>query len=131
MAVDSEDNLYKVDGTPNVTKFSDTGEDLADTLDGGQRPGLVIDPSSNNLYVDESGSSISQFALDCGENCTPLDSFGSAVLTGAQGLSVDPTTPTILRSQHGERQCRGVRKDDHSRRRRGGFLQLFPSPRSR
>ncbi len=36
LAVDSEDNLYKVDGTPNVTKFSDTGEDLADTLDGGQ-----------------------------------------------------------------------------------------------
>ncbi len=96
LAVDSEDNLYKVDGSPNVTKFSDTGEDLAETLDGGEASGLAIDPSSNNLYVDESGSSVSQFALNCGESCAPIDTFGSEVLSGAQGLSVDAETPTTV-----------------------------------
>jgi len=95
LAVDAEDNLYKVDAYPNVTKFSDTGIDLADTLDGGAASGLTIDPSTNNLFVDESGGSINQFALNCGEGCAPIETFGGGDLSGAQGLSIDGTSDTV------------------------------------
>ncbi len=87
LAVDAEDHLYKIDGSPNVTKFTVKDEDLADTLDGGSATGLAIDPSNNELYVDESGVFISHFALNCGENCAPLDSFGHEHLNAAQGIS--------------------------------------------
>ncbi len=89
LAVDSEDNLYKVDGQPNVTKFSDTGEDLANTLDGGEASGLTVDPKSNELYVVETDGVVNHFAPNCGENCIPLDSFGSGHLTGAQGIGLE------------------------------------------
>ena len=103
LAVDSENSLYKVDGTPVVTKFSDTGAELANPLDGGgSTSGLTIDPSSNDLYVDESGSFINHFTLNCGEECTPTDSFGSGHLTGALGIGVDSSTGTVYVANAGE-----------------------------
>ena len=94
LAVDAEGNLYQIDGIPNVTKFSNAGADLADTLDGGEASGLTIDPSNNQLYVVESAGFVSHFALNCGENCTPLDSFGTGQLSSPQGVAVDGETHT-------------------------------------
>ncbi len=95
LAVDGEDHLYKIDGSPNVTKFSIKEEDLADTLDGGSASGLTVDPSTNDLFVDESGESINHFALNCGEGCAPIETFGGGDLAGAQGLSIDGTSDTV------------------------------------
>jgi hypothetical protein len=101
LAVDAEDNLYKIDGSPNVTKFSDTGTDLSDTLDGGSASGLTIDPSTNDLFVDESGSFINHFALNCGEGCAPIETFGGGNLAGAEGLSIDGTSDTVYAANTG------------------------------
>jgi len=95
LAVDAEDHLYKIDGSPNVTKFTVLDEDLANTLDGGSASGLAIDPFNNDLYVDESGAFISHFALNCGEGCIPLDSFGNGQLNGAQGLGIAEKSHTV------------------------------------
>ena len=91
LAVDAEDNLYKVDGSPNVTKLSDTGEELSNSLDNREDAvGLAIDPSTNDLYVVQSGEGgfVNEFQLNCGENCAPLESFGASDLNGPGGLSI-------------------------------------------
>ena len=96
LTVDSKSNLYKVDGSSEVTKFSKTGELLAFTLTEGPASGLAIDPSSDDLYVaDGGGSFIDRFAPNCGEYCTPIETFGAGLLTAAQGLSVDGSSGTV------------------------------------
>ena len=54
LAVDAEDHLYKADGAPEITKFSDTGEGLGEP-DAGAPVGLTVDPSTNDLYAVQSG----------------------------------------------------------------------------
>ncbi len=87
LAVDAEDHLYKVDGEPEVTKFTDTGEELGEPDTGKNATGLTVDPSSNDLYVIQGGESINRFALDCGQACPPLTSFGGGHLNEARGAS--------------------------------------------
>lgn len=89
LAVDAEENLYKVDGSPEVTKFTNTGESLGEPDTGGTSTGLGIDPATNDLYVVEGGSHVNRFALNCGQGCTPLESFGGTDLSGAQAIAVD------------------------------------------
>ena len=90
LAVDSDENFYKIDGSPEVTKFSRIGEDLADSLDPetGENTGLAIDPSTNDLYVTVEGKQVDRFALDCGQNCQPIEEFGSGHLDEAEGLGI-------------------------------------------
>ncbi len=95
LAVDSEDNLYKADGSPEITKFTDTGENLGEPDGEGNASGLTIDPATNDLYVVQGGYFVRQFALNCGQDCTSLDSFGNGYLHGAQGISVDGSTGVV------------------------------------
>jgi hypothetical protein len=90
LAVDVEDHLYQVDGSPEVTKFSTTGEDLADELAPEYSPatGLEIDPTTNDLYVDYEGGVIDRFQFNCGEHCSPTEEFGSGNLNEAQGVGI-------------------------------------------
>jgi hypothetical protein len=101
LAVDAEDNLYKADGTPEISKYTDTGKEEGEPDGATDATGLAVDPFNNELYVDQSSGVINSFTVNCGTDCTPANSFGSEVLTGAQGLSVDATTPTIYAANTG------------------------------
>jgi DNA-binding beta-propeller fold protein YncE len=102
LGIDAEGHLYKADGSPEVTKFTDTGENLGEPDGTGQAVGLTIDPTSNDLFVDEGGSSINHFALNCGQYCQPQDVFGSGHLNGARGLGVDGSDHTVYVANAGE-----------------------------
>jgi hypothetical protein len=95
LAVDAEDNLYKINESSEPTKFSDTGEYLGRPETQGEATGLATAPSNSDLYVVQSGASIDHLALNCGESCTPLESFGSGFLSGAQGLSLDRASEDV------------------------------------
>ena len=102
LAVDAEEHLYKADGSPEITKFSDTGDSLGEPDTSGSTVGFTIDPSSNDLYAVEGGAFIDHFALNCGQGCTPLDSFGTGNLTGAEGISIDATSDDVYVANTGE-----------------------------
>ena len=102
LAVDAEDHLYKADGSPEVTKFTDTGENLGEPDGTGAAVGLAVDPSTNDLYVDEAGASINHFGLNCGQDCTPQSNFGAGHLDNAEGLSIDGSTHTVDVANTGE-----------------------------
>ena len=102
LAVDSEDHLYKTAGSTQVVKFSDTGEGLGEPDPNSSTTGLTIDPTTNDLYVIESGSFVSHFELNCGTECTPLDSFGSGDLSGAEGISIDAASDDVYIANAGE-----------------------------
>ena len=102
LAVDGQDRLYKADGTPEVTKFTDTGENLGEPDGTGSAVGLAIDPVTNDLFVDEGGSAVSHFTLDCGQHCEPEDTFGSGHLSNAVGLGVDGSAGTVYVANTGE-----------------------------
>ena len=92
LAVDAEDHLYKADGSPEITKLTDTGAGLGEPDTSGSTSGFTIDPSTNDLYAVESGSFVDHFALNCGQGCSPLDSFGSGHLEEAEGIAIDATS---------------------------------------
>jgi hypothetical protein len=95
IAVDSEDNFYKVDGEPEVTKFTITGEPFSFEWVAGPSTGLTVDPSNDQFYSDEAGSIISRYAKNCTPVCSPLDSFGKELLSGAQGVTVDGASGNV------------------------------------
>ena len=94
LAVDDEDNLYKSGGY-YTTKFTDTGSYINDPVEGNNTSGLTIDPATNDLYVLEDGSYVNRFAFDCGQSCSPVETFGSGHLSGAKGLAVDPASSDV------------------------------------
>ncbi len=95
LAIDAESHLYKIDGTPEVSKFTESDENLGEPDTTPSTSGLTIDPSSNDLYTTQGGAYVNHYALNCGQACTPLDSFGNEDLIGAQGLGIDGTTGTM------------------------------------
>ena len=102
LAIDAEEHLYKADGSPEVTKYTTEGGNLGEPDTQGGARGLVIDPASNDLYTVEFGSIVNHFGLNCGQGCTPLDSFGSGKLTNAQGISIDGGTGDAYVANTGE-----------------------------
>ena len=94
LAIDGEDNLYKADGSPEITKFTDTGENLGEPDGRSDAVGLAIDPTSNDLYVVQSGAGgfVNHFAHNCGQDCAPLDEFGAGQLAEPQGISIAAAT---------------------------------------
>jgi len=94
-AVDSSDNLYVVRATPVVEKLTSGGVDLGQETVEENVTGLAIDPSANDLYVDQGGGLINHFGPNCGERCPPLDSFGSGQISGAGGLAIDSLSHTV------------------------------------
>ena len=97
---DAEGNLYKVDGNLNVSKFGPAGEDLAHTLDArSDAAGIAVDPSDDDLFVIQSGQEgqaafVNRFALNCGEECEPVESFGRSEINGARAIAVDGASGT-------------------------------------
>ena len=49
----------------------------------------------------ESGVFVNHFALNCGEVCTPLDSFGNEDLTGAQGIGISKSSTVYVANTGG------------------------------
>jgi hypothetical protein len=102
IAVDSSDNLYKVAGTPNVEEYSNTSIDIGEVDHAIDAVGLVVDPSTNDLYVDQGSGVINHFAAGCSlPDCTPADSFGSGHLNGAAGIGVDASSHTVYAANTG------------------------------
>ena len=100
VAVDANGHFYKGGGQNDppsslrVTEFTEGGE-IADTVTLGPVTGLTTDPLTNDLYADEQGSFVSHFKAQCGEFCTPSESFGSGKLTSAGGISVDAPSDDV------------------------------------
>ena len=63
---------------------------------------------SNDLYADEQGTFISHFKAQCGEYCTPLETFGTGKLSGARGISVDAPSDNVYVANSGEQRRRGI-----------------------
>ncbi len=117
IAVDSEDDLYKVPIPEVVTKLSEAGNFLEKQachtngietchLDGeANATGLAVDPATDDLYVDQGGTSISHFEASCpSEGCAPADTFGTPHLNDARGLSIDAASEVVYVADTGENQ---------------------------
>ena len=120
IAIDSDDNLYKVDTPEVVAKITESGTILnlapcreywGCVFDQGPENavGLTIDPSNDDLYVDQGGGYISHFMANCPifrnpytASCNPSDTFGGANLSNARGLSVDATSEVVYVAATGE-----------------------------
>ena len=88
LGVDTENNFYGEESNESVSKFTDTGKELALPVTGTfGKVGLTIDPSSNDLYLVLSGGYVNRFAFNCGYGCTPIESFGSGDIGEPSGLS--------------------------------------------
>ena len=94
LAIDSEEHLYKADGSPEVNKISVTGEGLGEPDGVGNTTGLTIDSATNDLYAVQGGEYVNHFAFNCGQDCAPLDAFGAEHLSGASGIALSGTSGT-------------------------------------
>jgi hypothetical protein len=98
ITVDPSGNLYQVRGIPVVEKFTPAGQDLGQLTDGGNAKGLEADPRSGDLYENEGGTVINHYDSSCNPSsgpCSPVDTFGSGNLTGAQGLAIDGVSNNV------------------------------------
>ncbi len=121
MAVDGEDNLYVIypnlfHGYPPVVyKFSPAGLPDGEVNGGnstsGTPTGLAVDPSTNDIYLDEEeGGSITRYPYPCvpgGSNhgpepCASSETFGSGHLSGAAGLAVDSSLGVVYAADTGD-----------------------------
>ncbi len=95
IAVDSEDNLYLVRGSPYIAMFNKVGTKLIEAVNSCEcTTGVAIDQATNELLVDQQGSSIAEYDPFGG----PLaEEFGSAQLTsgGGSGIAVNPANDTV------------------------------------
>ncbi len=103
LAVDAEDNLYKADGSPEITKFTDKGENLGEPDSRSDAVGLTVDPTTNDLYVVQGGEGgfVGHFALNCGQSCAPLDEFGAGQLTDPTGIAIAASSDDVYIANSG------------------------------
>ena len=106
LALDSEDNLYAINGDLAINKFSPSGAVLSESItgeEGGYVPawGLEIDPVTNNLYEDYEGEDfeILEYELKCGENCSPIERFGGGYLHQSRGLGVSNASTVYVANE--------------------------------
>ena len=103
LAVDGADDLFKVNSEPSVEEFTSKA-DFGQVTTSQTSTGLVVDPSTNSLYVDNVngsgdvgyytfGASSCQPAQYSG--CSPSDTFGGTKLKGAQGVGVDASNHVV------------------------------------
>jgi hypothetical protein len=108
LALDSAGNLY-TDAEHQVLKYGPNGHS---EFIGRLTPppvattGYTIDPSDGELYQD-TGQEIDHYAADCNPTvgfCTPHDSFGSALLSAAQGVAVDSSSHAVFVADTGSNE---------------------------
>ena len=104
LAVNAAGAFFKVNGQPNVERFSAGGSEAGQVTNREGASGLAADPSRDDLYVDF-GSSIELYTFniagevvqaggvtcvpgEAGSGCEPSDAFGSGELTAGAGLAV-------------------------------------------
>jgi hypothetical protein len=87
IAVDSSGNVY-VTSDERVLKFdAATGSKLAEF--GEHAKELAIDPSTENLLVDNNTSGIALYGPNPGDSSTPIETFPSAGLTESNEIAVN------------------------------------------
>jgi|GEM_PF-1703836 len=99
LAVDSAENLYKVDGTPEVTKFNAAGTNLSDNLTGREdAAALGLDSATDDLYVVNGGFGalfVSVFEVNCGERCSAKEEFGGGELGNPSAVAIDAASGAV------------------------------------
>jgi hypothetical protein len=88
IAIDSEGNLYVATGAVGVTKFTPEGHEVGDIEDNYSNiTGVAIDPSTDDLYVDDAGTRIRRYSPSCepaAGQCQPELVFGSSESEGGE-----------------------------------------------
>jgi hypothetical protein len=108
LAVDSEDSLYDlglleppfVAGT--VGKIDSSGQLLIEAVDPEKSTAVAVDPTNNDVYVDNLGS-IAEFGpapactatKPCKEDPDPIERFGTGHLAESAGVAVNPSNETV------------------------------------
>jgi hypothetical protein len=95
LAVDPNDNVYLVPGSETVSKWDPvTATEIVQFS--GSVSGLVIDPATNDLFVDRT-SSIVEYGAFGEPNATPIDEPSPRALAdnGGRGIAVDASTGTV------------------------------------
>lgn len=93
LAVDPEGNLYKATGGGEIIKFDNTGARLAEPDTRTDANALTTDPESGDLLVAQGNQGvpmINRYALNCGEACDPLETFGLNELSLPSGIAIGP-----------------------------------------
>lgn len=88
LAIDTEGNFYKVDGSPEVTKFTPSGENLGEPDISNNAIAIDTDPTSGDLFVVHGSGFVTRYALNCGQACTPVESFGEEELSNPRGIAI-------------------------------------------
>jgi len=101
-AVDSKDDIYLNEGV--VLKFGSTGTQIGPVDRDGTgelTEAIAVDPSTDDLYVKENGSTkvIQRYDSSCHPQafapvpCVPAETFASPNLPFGRGLTIDSSTP--------------------------------------
>ena len=104
LAVDSNQELYRVRGSESIQKFDAASPDIGETF-GSEVTGLMALPNTTELYVDEHGGNLISHYGPCDptlESCSTANSFGSGHLNSASGISSDGTSGTVYAADTGE-----------------------------
>jgi len=103
IAVDARERFYRGGNSeiPRVSEFNEAGT-IAEEVTHGPITGIQTDPMSTDLYVTEQGTFISHFQSQCGEHCTPLETFGNGDLSGARGISIDAPSDNVYVANTGD-----------------------------
>lgn len=117
LAVDASGSFFKVNGDNSIEKFGGSGNDVGQVSASDTAIGLAVDASTGDLYVDNGGASVSDYAFDGSGNvvgsscapaassgCAPTDSFGFGHLNGAAGLAADTSSHTVFAADAGDGQ---------------------------
>ena len=102
IAVDSSDDLYKTTGDAKVIGFDAASTEIGLIDDVQSAIGLAVDPSNEDLYVNQIGGFITQFAGGCPlPDCRPVASFGEGYLNeedstlNARGIAINSFDHTV------------------------------------
>lgn len=87
IAVDSTGAIYKARGNGAIVKLNASGGELIEKIGCFCATGVAVDPNGDDLYASETAA-VSRYRFDG----SPVETFGSGRLSGAEGLSVDTET---------------------------------------
>ncbi|HEX3243102.1 MAG TPA: hypothetical protein VHQ97_08475 [Solirubrobacterales bacterium] len=109
ISVDGSGNVFYVGYSETVERFDGSTSTEISGLTEGQygepiaKSGLAVDPNSGDLYVGIGGESVAKFSFDglgrvvqnggapCNSRCLPTATFGANEVSGASGMTVDPS----------------------------------------